>query len=80
MPNGRKTSGGNRFLKIAGHVLIIQNFRINAGGNVVRPSASGVDSIPAWGPYLAAYPELFDNNGSTGYDSIEIIKNKFYNF
>lgn len=39
----------------------------DAGGNVVRASASGVDSIPAWGPYLTAYPELFDNNGRTGY-------------
>jgi len=39
----------------------------DAGGNVVRLSASGIDSIPAWGPYLSAYPELFDNNGRTGY-------------
>ena len=39
----------------------------DAGGNVVRASASGVDSIPAWGPYLTAYPELFDLNGRTGY-------------
>ncbi len=39
----------------------------DAGGNVVRVSASGIDSVPAWGPYLTAYPELFDNNGRTGY-------------
>jgi len=39
----------------------------DAGGNVVRPSASGIDSIPAWGPYLNAYPELFDANGRTAY-------------
>ena len=39
----------------------------NASGNVVRPSSSGVDSIPAWGPYLTAYPELFDNEGRTAY-------------
>lgn len=39
----------------------------DASGNVVRKSASGVDSIPAWGTMLAAYPELFDLNGRTGY-------------
>ena len=39
----------------------------DASGNVVRKSASGIDSIPAWAPYLAAYPELFDLNGRTGY-------------
>ncbi len=39
----------------------------DAGGNVVRKSASGIDSVPAWGTYLAAYPELFDANGRTGY-------------
>ncbi len=39
----------------------------DAGGNVVRKSASGIDSIPAWGPYLSAYPELFDANGRTAY-------------
>ncbi len=39
----------------------------DAGGNVVRKSSSGVDSVPAWGPYLAAYPGLFDANGRTAY-------------
>jgi TonB-linked SusC/RagA family outer membrane protein len=39
----------------------------DAGGNVVRASTSGVDSVPAWGTYLTAYPELFDANGRTGY-------------
>jgi TonB-dependent SusC/RagA subfamily outer membrane receptor len=39
----------------------------DAGGNVLRKSASGIDSVPAWGPYLSAYPELFDANGRTAY-------------
>jgi TonB-linked SusC/RagA family outer membrane protein len=39
----------------------------DGSGNIVRASSSGVDSIPAWAPYLAAYPELFDANGRTGY-------------
>lgn len=33
-------------------------------GNILRPSASGVDSIAAWATYLAAYPELFPNNNA----------------
>jgi TonB-linked SusC/RagA family outer membrane protein len=36
-------------------------------GNILRPSTSGVDSIKAWGTYLAAYPELFDANGNAAY-------------
>jgi TonB-linked SusC/RagA family outer membrane protein len=39
----------------------------DASGNVIRKSSSGVDSVPAWGPYLAAYPGLFDANGRTAY-------------
>lgn len=39
----------------------------NANGDVLRKSASGVDSVPAWGSYLAAYPELFDNLGQVQY-------------
>lgn len=39
----------------------------DAGGNVVRKSATGIDSVPGWGPYVAAYPGLFDNNGRTPY-------------
>jgi TonB-dependent SusC/RagA subfamily outer membrane receptor len=44
-------------------------FVYDAGGNVVRLSTSGVDSVPAWGGYLAAYPEIFDVQGRTGYKS-----------
>lgn len=40
-----------------------------AGGAILRPSASGVDSIPAWPEYLAAYPHLFDANGLTAYQA-----------
>ncbi len=36
-------------------------------GNILRASSSGVDSIKAWGTYLAAYPELFDANGNAPY-------------
>lgn len=39
----------------------------DANGNVLRKSSSGVDSINAWGTYLAAYPELFDANGNAAY-------------
>ncbi len=39
----------------------------DAGGNVIRPSLSGTDSIPVWPEYLAAWPELFSANGYTGY-------------
>ena len=39
----------------------------NAGGGIIRPSTSGVDSLPAWPEYLAAYPELFDANGNMAY-------------
>ncbi len=39
----------------------------DAGGNVVRKSSSGVDSVPAWTPYLTAYPGLFDKEGRTAY-------------
>ena len=39
----------------------------NGNGDVLRISASGVDSTPAPGSYLAAYPELFDNLGQVGY-------------
>lgn len=39
----------------------------SAGGVVLRPSASGVDSLPAWPEFLAAYPELFDKNGNMAY-------------
>jgi TonB-linked SusC/RagA family outer membrane protein len=41
----------------------------DASGNVVRKSSSGIDSVPAWGPYLAAYPGLFDANGRTAYQA-----------
>lgn len=33
-------------------------------GNILRPSASGIDSIAAWATYLAAYPGLFPNNNA----------------
>ncbi|MBK5271340.1 MAG: TonB-dependent receptor plug domain-containing protein, partial [Bacteroidia bacterium] len=39
----------------------------DGGGTVIRPSASGVDSVPAWPEYLAAYPELFSPNGNMAY-------------
>ena len=39
----------------------------DGGGDVIRQSASGIDSIPAWPEYLAAYPQLFDANGNTAY-------------
>jgi TonB-linked SusC/RagA family outer membrane protein len=39
----------------------------NGGGAVIRASASGVDSVPAWPEYLAAYPDLFDANGNMAY-------------
>lgn len=32
----------------------------DAGGNILRSSISGVDSVIAWGPYSTAYPELFN--------------------
>lgn len=38
----------------------------DAGGNVIRKSASGIDSVPAWKPYLDAYPGLFPG-GLTAY-------------
>ncbi len=38
-----------------------------AGGAVIRPSSSGVDSILAWTDYRLAYPELFDANGNAAY-------------
>jgi TonB-linked SusC/RagA family outer membrane protein len=40
----------------------------NSSGDPIRKSASGLDSVPAWGPYLAAYPELFPN-GLTSYQA-----------
>ena len=40
----------------------------NSSGDVIRKSASGIDSVPAWGPYLAAYPELFPG-GLTAYQA-----------
>ena len=39
----------------------------SAGGAIIRPSTSGVDSVPAWPEYLAAYPQLFDANGNMAY-------------
>jgi len=39
----------------------------DGGGNVIRASSSGVDSVPAWPEYLAAYPELFDANKNMAY-------------
>jgi TonB-linked SusC/RagA family outer membrane protein len=39
----------------------------SGGGAVLRPSPSGVDSVPAWPEYLAAYPELFAANGNMAY-------------
>jgi len=39
----------------------------SGGGDVIRPSASGIDSLPAWPEYLAAYPELFAANGLMSY-------------
>lgn len=39
----------------------------NDAGDILRTSSSGVDSIKAWGTYLAAYPGLFDANGNTAY-------------
>lgn len=39
----------------------------DGGGKVIRPSASGIDSVPAWPEYLAAYPELFSSNGYMAY-------------
>ena len=36
-------------------------------GDILRKSSSGIDSIKAWGTYLAAYPELFDANGNAAY-------------
>ena len=39
----------------------------DGGGNIIRPSASGIDSVPAWPDYLAAYPELFAANGNMAY-------------
>src|SRR5215203_5178330 len=35
----------------------------SGGGAILRPSPSGVDSVPAWPEYLAAYPQLFAANG-----------------
>ncbi len=40
-------------------------------GNILRKSASGVDSIKAWATYLAAYPSLFDANGNAPYKAYE---------
>ncbi|MBL0356199.1 MAG: TonB-dependent receptor plug domain-containing protein [Chitinophagaceae bacterium] len=39
----------------------------DGGGNIIRASASGVDSLPAWPEFLAAYPELFDANKNMAY-------------
>ncbi|MEO8962774.1 MAG: SusC/RagA family TonB-linked outer membrane protein, partial [Ginsengibacter sp.] len=39
----------------------------DGGGNVIRKSASGIDSVPAWPDYLAAYPELFSPNKYMAY-------------
>lgn len=39
----------------------------SGGGVILRPSASGVDSVPAWPEYLAAYPQLFAANGNMAY-------------
>jgi TonB-linked SusC/RagA family outer membrane protein len=39
----------------------------DGGGNIIGPSASGIDSVPAWPEYLAAYPELFGANGNMAY-------------
>ena len=36
-------------------------------GNILRRSASGIDSIKAWATYLTAYPNLFDANGNAAY-------------
>ncbi|OSZ80145.1 SusC/RagA family TonB-linked outer membrane protein [Chitinophagaceae bacterium IBVUCB2] len=33
-------------------------------GNILRKSASGIDSIAAWATYLAAYPDMFPNNNA----------------
>ncbi len=39
----------------------------SGGGDIIRPSAVGIDSVPAWPEYLAAYPELFAANGYMAY-------------
>lgn len=39
----------------------------DGGGNIIGKSASGIDSVPAWPDYLAAYPELFSANGYMAY-------------
>ncbi len=39
----------------------------DGSGNIIGPSASGIDSVPAWPDYLAAYPELFATNGNMAY-------------
>lgn len=41
----------------------------DGGGNIIRASASGIDSVPAWPEFLAAYPELFSANGYMPYIS-----------
>ncbi len=39
----------------------------DGGGAIIRPSTSGIDSVPAWPEYLQAYPELFDANGNMAF-------------
>ncbi len=52
----------------------------DGGGNVIRTSTSGLDSIPAWAEYLNAYPELFSANGYTPYKAYpDNVKELFRN-
>lgn len=49
-----------------------------SGGDFLRKSASGVDSIKAWTDYLNAYPEFFDANGNVAYKAYpDNVKNLF---